>query len=281
MTDSAIQVMIDSPTRLPRMAAVQMISSPRVEDNVAAVRRLVAGAAADGATLIVLPEFFPMIGASDEARLAIRETSTGGPLQTLLSELARSHGVWLVGGSIPLQGADPLRALNTTLVFDPQGRQIGRYDKMHLFGFKAGAESYDESLSIEAGDCPVAVETPFARIGLSICYDLRFPEYFRQLGEVDILILPAAFTATTGEAHWEVLLRARAIENQCYVIASAQGGRHETGRKTWGHSMIIDPWGEILSVLPNGEGWVCADFNRQRLETIRHRLPALKHRRIR
>ena len=268
------------PNPLIRVAAVQMVSTPRVADNVAAVRRLVAGAAADGARLIVLPEFFPMIGATDEARLAVREVPGTGPLQSLLSELAALYQVWLVGGSIPLLGRDPSRALNATLVFDPQGQQVSRYDKMHLFGFKAGAESYDESLSIEAGDIPVAFDTPFARIGLSICYDLRFPEYFRQLGHVDILILPAAFTATTGEAHWEVLLRARAIENQCYVIASAQGGRHETGRKTWGHSMIIDPWGEILSVLPSGEGWVCADFNRQRLETIRHRLPALKHRRI-
>jgi predicted amidohydrolase len=264
-----------------RLAAVQMVSTPRLEDNVTAVARLVAGAAADGAQLIVLPEFFPMIGATDEARLAVREIPSDGPLQTLLSELSVTHGVWLVGGSIPLLGADPARALNSTLVFDPQGQQVVRYDKMHLFGFKAGAERYDESLSIEPGDAPVAFDTPFARIGLSICYDLRFPEYFRALGDVDILILPAAFTATTGEAHWEVLLRARAIENQCYVIASAQGGRHETGRKTWGHSMIIDPWGEILSVLPTGEGWVCADFSRQRLETIRHRLPALKHRRIR
>ena len=268
------------PSALIRVAAVQMVSTPRVDDNVAAVRRLVAGAAADGARLIVLPEFFPMIGATDEARLAVREVPGTGPLQSLLAEQAALHQVWLVGGSIPLLGRDPSRALNATLVFDPQGQQVSRYDKMHLFGFKAGAESYDESLSIEAGDIPVAFDTPFARIGLSICYDLRFPEYFRQLGHVDILILPAAFTATTGEAHWEVLLRARAIENQCYVIASAQGGRHETGRKTWGHSMIIDPWGEILSVLPSGEGWVCADFNRQRLETIRHRLPALKHRRI-
>lgn len=264
-----------------RMASIQMVSSTCVEDNVAAVRRLVAGAAAEGAQLVVLPEFFPMIGATDDARLAIRETPGCGPLQAMLAEVARTHGVWLIGGSIPLIGSDTGRALNSTLVFDPQGQQISRYDKMHLFGFKAGAESYDESLSIEAGCTPVAFDTPFARIGLSICYDLRFPEYFRQLGEVDILILPAAFTATTGEAHWEVLLRARAIENQCYVIASAQGGRHETGRKTWGHSMIIDPWGEILSMLPLGEGWVCADFNRQRLETIRHRLPALKHRRIR
>lgn len=265
---------------LIRLAAVQMVSTPRVEDNLLAVDRLVRGAVADGAHVVVLPEFFPMIGATDEARLAIREAAGEGPLQRVLSNLAKELGIWLIGGSIPMAGADPARALNSTLVFDPSGVQISRYDKMHLFGFKAGAEAYDESLSIEAGDEPVAFDTPFARIGLSICYDLRFPEYFRALGPVDILILPAAFTATTGEAHWEVLLRARAIENQCYVIASAQGGRHETGRKTWGHSMIIDPWGDILSVLPSGEGWVCADFNRQRLETVRHRLPALKHRRI-
>lgn len=257
-----------------------MVSTPRVEDNLLAVDRLVRGAVADGAHVVVLPEFFPMIGATDEARLAIREAAGDGPLQRVLSNLAKELGIWLIGGSIPMAGTDSGRALNSTLVFDPSGVQISRYDKMHLFGFKAGAEAYDESLSIEAGAEPVAFDTPFARIGLSICYDLRFPEYFRALGPVDILVLPAAFTATTGEAHWEVLLRARAIENQCYVIASAQGGRHETGRKTWGHSMIIDPWGEILSVLPSGEGWVCADFNRQRLETVRHRLPALKHRRI-
>lgn len=267
-------------TDLIRMASVQMVSTPRVEDNLHALNRLVRGAAGDGAQLVVLPEFFPMIGATDEARLAIREIPQGGPLQTYLSGLAKELGIFLVGGSIPMAGTDPTRALNSTLVFNPLGEQVCRYDKMHLFGFKAGAESYDESLSIEAGNQPVAFDTPFARIGLSICYDLRFPEYFRALGPVDILVLPAAFTATTGEAHWEVLLRARAIENQCYVIASAQGGRHETGRKTWGHSMIIDPWGEIMGVLPTGEGWVCADFNRQRIETVRHRLPALKHRRI-
>ena len=267
-------------TELIRLASVQMVSTPRVQDNVLALDRLVRGAAADGAQLVAVPEFFPMIGATDEARLAIRELPGVGPLQEFLSGLAKELGIWLIGGSIPMSGLDPSRALNSTLVFDPEGKQISRYDKMHLFGFKAGAEAYDESLSIEAGDAPVAFDTSFARIGLSICYDLRFPEYFRALGPVDILVLPAAFTATTGEAHWEVLLRARAIENQCYVIASAQGGRHETGRKTWGHSMIVDPWGEILSVLPTGEGWVCADFNRQRLETVRHRLPALKHRRI-
>ena len=267
-------------TELIRLASVQMVSTPRVQDNLLALDLLVRGAAADGAQLVVVPEFFPMIGATDEARLAIRELPGDGPLQEFLSGLAKELGIWLIGGSIPMAGSDPVRAMNSTLVFDPEGKQISRYDKMHLFGFKAGAEAYDESLSIEAGDEPVAFDTPFARIGLSICYDLRFPEYFRALGPVDILVLPAAFTATTGEAHWEVLLRARAIENQCYVIASAQGGRHETGRKTWGHSMIIDPWGEILSVLPTGEGWVCADFNRQRLETVRHRLPALKHRRI-
>lgn len=263
-----------------RLATVQMVSRPRVEDNLIALDRLVRGAVADGAQLVALPEFFPMIGATDEARLAIRETSQGGPLQYFLSALAAELEIWLIGGSIPMAGTDQARALNSTLVFDPEGKQICRYDKMHLFSFKAGAEAYDESLSIEAGSKPVAFDTPFARIGLSICYDLRFPEYFRALGPVDMLVLPAAFTATTGEAHWEVLLRARAIENQCYVVASAQGGRHETGRKTWGHSMIIDPWGDILSVLPTGEGWICADFNRQRLETVRHRLPALKHRRI-
>ena len=263
-----------------KVAAVQMVSAASLNQNLDAAAKLIAQAAQEGAQLIGLPEYFCLFGRKETDKLDIAEQPGTGPIQTFLSETARQHNIWLSCGSMPLVSSDSARVLNTQLIFDPSGKQIARYDKIHLFGFTRGTESYDESRGILAGDTICRVDTPVINLGLSICYDLRFPEYFRALGPVDILVLPAAFTATTGEAHWEVLLRARAIENQCYVIASAQGGRHETGRKTWGHSMIIDPWGEILSVLPTGEGWVCADFNRQRLETVRHRLPALKHRRI-
>lgn len=264
-----------------RIAAVQMASGPRVESNLKEAAWLIETAVEQGAKLVALPEYFGIMGMKDTDKVAVREEFGKGPIQEFLSDTAKKHGIWIVGGSVPLVASSPKKVMNTSLVYDNKGKCVARYDKIHLFGFEMGDERYSEKTTIEHGKQVVAFDTPFGRIGLSICYDLRFPEYFRQLGEVDILILPAAFTATTGEAHWEVLLRARAIENQCYVIASAQGGRHETGRKTWGHSMIVDPWGEILSVLPAGEGWVCANFSRQRLETIRHRLPALKHRRIR
>ena len=263
------------------VAAVQMISAPEVAPNLVAAARLIAEAAARGARLVALPEYFPLIGPSDATRLAAREPGGRGPLQDFLAAAAARHGLWLVGGSIPLAANDPDKLLNSTLVFDPAGRQVARYDKIHLFGFRKGAETYDEAETIEAGaPVPVAFDTPFGRVGLGICYDLRFPELFRALGPVDLLVLPAAFTETTGRAHWEILLRARAIENQCYVLAAAQGGRHPTGRETHGNSMVVDPWGEVLARLDKGEGVVSAELDPARIAETRTSLPALKHRKL-
>ena len=261
-----------------KIAAVQMISGPDVAPNLATAGRLIDEAAAAGAQLVALPEYFPLIGASDADRLAAREVDGSGPIQEFLGDTARRHGIWLVAGSIPLMADNPAKLRNSCLVFDATGQRVARYDKIHLFGFKKGDESYDEAATIERGNNVVAFDSPLGRIGLAICYDLRFPELFRAMGECDLLVLPAAFTETTGRAHWETLLRARAIENQCYLLASAQGGLHPTGRMTHGNSMIIDPWGEILARMDKGEGVVVADLDRQRIADTRASLPALKHR---
>ena len=261
-----------------KIAALQMISGPDVAPNLAAAGRLIAGAAMAGAQLVALPEYFPLIGATDADRLAAREVDGTGPIQDFLAATAKQHGVWLVGGSIPLLAQDPSKLRNSCLVFDPQGRRVARYDKIHLFGFKKGDESYDEAATIERGEQVVAFDTPLGRVGLGICYDLRFPELFRAMGAVDLLVLPAAFTETTGRAHWELLLRTRAVENQCYVLAAAQGGQHPNGRLTHGNSMVIDPWGEVLARVDKGEGVVVAELDPQRLVDTRSSLPALKHR---
>ena len=269
-----------------RVAAVQMISGPEVGPNLAVAARLIEEAAAQGARLVALPEYFPLIGATDAERLAAREPNGAdggaGPIQDFLAGAARRHGIWLVGGSIPTFADDPQKLRNTCLVFDDAGRQVARYDKIHLFGFRKGEESYDESATIEAGGVPAAFDSPWGRVGLGICYDLRFPELFRALARwpdaLDLLVLPAAFTETTGRAHWELLLRARAVENQCYVVASAQGGQHPNGRVTHGNSMIVDPWGGILARLDKGEGVAGADLAATRLAEVRASLPALQHR---
>ncbi len=263
-----------------KIAAVQMISGPDVVPNLATAARLVAEAAAGGARLVALPEYFPFIGASDEARLAARETEGCGPIQDFLAETAAKHGIWLIGGSIPLATGDPAKLRNSCLVFDDAGGQVARYDKIHLFGFRKGDEQYDEAVTIEAGSDMVAIDTPVGRLGLAICYDLRFPELFRAMGAVDLIAIPAAFTDTTGRAHWELLLRARAVENQCYVLASAQGGQHPTGRTTHGNSMIVDPWGEIVGRMDKGEGVVVAELDPKRIAETRASLPALTHRRL-
>lgn len=266
----------------PRIAAIQMISGPDVAPNLTTAGRLIAEAAAAGAQLVALPEYFPLIGAADADRLAAREVDGVGPLQAFLAEAARRHGLWLIGGSIPLMARDPAKLRNTCLVFDPQGRRVARYDKIHLFGFNKGDEAYDEALTIERGDKVVTFDCPLGRVGIAICYDLRFPELFRAMAQgpapVDLLVLPSAFTDTTGRAHWELLLRARAVENQCYVLAAAQGGRHPTGRLTHGNSMVVDPWGEVLARMDKGEGVVLAELDRRRLVDTRTSLPALKHR---
>ncbi len=267
-------------TPVCRIAAIQMVSGPDVDRNLADADRLLGEAAAAGARLAVLPEYFPLITSDETAKVRIREQEGEGPLQDFLRDAARRHGVWLIGGSCPMEAGSPDKVKNSTLVFDDTGRRVARYDKVHLFGFRKGEECYDESATIEAGSDVVTFDAPCGTVGLSICYDLRFPELFRAMGGVDLIVLPAAFTWTTGQAHWEVLLRARAIENQCYVLASAQGGRHPSGRRTWGDSMIIDPWGEVLARLPEGPGVVVADLDPARIADVRASLPALRHRKI-
>jgi len=272
------------------IAAVQMISGPAVAANLVEAGRLVAMAAAQGARLVALPEYFPLIGAGDAERLAAREplanseAEASAPIQAFLAATAKRHGIWLVGGSLPLAADDPAKLRNACLVYDPSGRRVARYDKIHLFGFTHGTESYDESLTIEPGNAAVAFDTPdlddIRRIGLAICYDLRFQEMFLAMGEVDLLVVPAAFTEITGRAHWELLLRARAVENQCYVLAAAQGGQHPTGRLTHGNSMIVDPWGDIVARLDKGPGVLLADISAARISEVRSRLPTLRHRKL-
>jgi len=263
-----------------RIAGLQMISGPRVSANLAVAGRLIDEAVGQGAQLVVLPEYFPIIGAADVDRVRAREEFGHGPIQSWLAEIAQRHGIWIFAGSIPLSATSPDKMRNACLVFNPAGVCVERYDKVHLFGFKKGEESYDEASFIEPGDQLVAVDTPFGRVALSICYDLRFPELYRALAPVDLILVPAAFTETTGRAHWEILLRARAIENQCYLLAVGQGGRHENGRMTHGNSMIIDPWGEILDRKQKGPGVVIADLDHQRIAEIRESLPALAHRKL-
>lgn len=261
-----------------RVAALQMVSTPRVEENLRVAAHLIRDAVAQGAELIALPEYFAIMGVSDADKIAICESDGCGPIQDFLASSARTHGIWVIGGSLPLETDEPGKVLNSCLVYDPQGKRAARYDKIHLFGFRQGTESYDEGATIRAGRQPVSFAIPFGCVGLSICYDLRFPELYRALGVNDLLVLPAAFTEITGQAHWEILLRARAIENQCYVLAAAQGGRHENGRETHGNSLLIDPWGRILDRKARGPGVVIGNLDRNRLNEVRADLPALKHR---
>jgi predicted amidohydrolase len=271
-----------------KIAAVQMVSTPSVERNLERARALVAEAAAADAELVALPEYFGLMGQHDSDKLAHAEAPGDGPIQRMLSDTAREHGIWLAGGTLPLRidgAAD--RAYNSTLVFAPDGRLAARYDKIHLFRFDDGERRYDEAATLAPGREPVGFELADRdgrtwRVGLSICYDLRFPELYRALmadAPCDLLLVPAAFTYPTGEAHWELLLRARAVENQCAVLAPAQGGRHENGRRTWGHTMAIGPWGEVLAVRDaDGEAVVRAELDLQRQVQVRTQLPALAHR---
>lgn len=274
-----------------KIAALQMVATPDVQRNLAAAERLIAQAADAGAALVALPEYFCLMGQQDRDKLALAEEAGSGPIQQCLSAAARRHGLWVVGGTLPIRSGDAGRVYNACCVYAPDGTQAARYDKIHLFCFDNGREHYDEGRVLRAGEQPVAFSAAVAgspaalRVGLSICYDLRFPELYRALmaqpGQppCDLLVVPAAFTHTTGQAHWELLLRARAVENQCYVLASAQGGLHENGRRTWGHSMVIDPWGQVLAVQPEGEGVVLAELDPERLAAVRLQLPALTHRR--
>ena len=282
-----------------KVAAIQMVSTPDVHANVEVARALVAQAAQAGAELVALPEYFCLMGQRDADKLAIAEpladantpATPSTPLQHVLAETAREHGIWLIAGTIPVRQDTALddhsRVFNTTLVYGPDGCRVARYDKIHLFRFDDGQRRYDEATVLMPGAQPVTFDLPSRdghtwRIGLGVCYDLRFPELFRAMGQaspLDLIVLPAAFTDTTGQAHWELLLRARAVENLCHVMAPAQGGLHPNGRRTFGHSMVVGPWGTVMAVqLRDGEGVVLADIDQARQSAVRHQLPALQHR---
>jgi len=269
-----------------KIAAVQMVSTPDWPTNRDAAARLVRQAAAAGAMLVALPEYFCVMGRRDTDKLELAEAPGAGPIQQFLAETASDCGIWIVGGTLPLRTGVPGQALNRCCVYAPDGSEAAHYDKIHLFAFDNGRESYDEGRTLQAGAAPVALDVNTGaaplRVGLSICYDLRFPELYRALMRppCDVICVPAAFTHTTGRAHWELLLRARAVENQCYVLAAAQGGTHLNGRRTWGHSMVVDPWGEVLAVCEEGEGVVLADLDPARIAQVRLQLPALAHRRL-
>ncbi len=267
-----------SPTGPFRLAAVQTVSGPDVARNLADCAALIAEAVDGGARLVGLPEYFGIIGMRDRDKVAAREIPGDGPIQQFLADTARRHGVWLIGGSVPLACDDPDKVWNASLVYDDRGNAVARYDKIHLFGFDNGREKYSEERTIAHGSRVVTVDSPFGRIGLSICYDLRFPELYRAFGDVDLIFVPSAFTETTGAAHWEPLLRARAIENLAYVVAPAQGGVHPNGRETHGHSMVVDPWGRILAQRAKAPGVVLADIDPASQREARSMLPALTHR---
>jgi deaminated glutathione amidase len=259
-----------------------MVSGASVPLNLKHALESIAVGAEQGCELIALPEYFCFLGAHDEDKLAVAEEYGQGLLQDALRKIALKHRVWLVAGTLPLKSEHLDRVFNACLVFGPNGELVTRYDKMHLFTFDNGVERYDESRVLLAGQTPVAFDLPSRdghcwRVGLSVCYDMRFPELYRQM-HADILLIPSAFTYTTGQAHWETLLRARAIENLAYVVAPAQGGVHENGRRTWGHSMIVDPWGRILAQHAVGEAVICTDFDHALIQESRTRLPALSHR---
>lgn len=262
-----------------KVAALQMVSGTDLNENLKESERLIAQAADLDAQLIVLPEFFCFMGRADTDKVQIAEDAGEGIIQDSLSEWAQKYNAYIVGGSVPIRSPDPNRVFNATLVYQPDGRCVARYDKIHLFSLNQGNIQFDEAQTIYAGNLePVVMQSPFGPIGLSICYDLRFPELYRQMGLVNLILVPSAFTYKTGQAHWELLLRARAIENQAYVLAPAQGGEHENGRRTWGHTMCVDAWGRVLDVLPTGAGLVCCELSMEHLTRVRQRLPALSHR---
>jgi len=274
-----------------KVAAIQMVSGTQWPANLLRAQVLMRQAADEGAELVVLPEYFCLLGMQDTDKLAIQEVPGDGPIQTFLAESARALGLWIVGGTLPLSAVSNTssettgRVYNSTLVYSPQGACVARYDKIHLFRFDNGRERYDESRVLRSGTQPVTFELPSRdghrwRLGLSVCYDLRFPELYRSYAQAgaDLLLVPSAFTHTTGQAHWEVLLRSRAVENLAYVLAAAQGGLHDNGRRTWGHSMLVDPWGQVMAEQAEGEAVVMAELRPELLQQCRLQLPALEHR---
>ncbi|BDT73847.1 deaminated glutathione amidase [Comamonadaceae bacterium OS-4] len=268
-----------------KVAAIQMVSTGHVQDNLQIAQALLTEAARQGAELAVLPEYFCLIGLRDSDKLAIQEPFGSGPMQDFVAGVARSLGIWIVAGTLPLTASQPDHVFNSSLAFNPQGECVARYDKIHLFRFNNGAESYDESRVLERGSTPTVFSLPSRdghtwSVGMSVCYDLRFAELYRAYAArgVDLLLAPSAFTHTTGEAHWEVLLRARAIENLSFVAAAAQGGVHPSGRRTWGQSLLIDPWGKVLAEQAEGPGVVLVELDYRQLQHCRAQLPALQHR---
>lgn len=264
-----------------RIAAIQMASGSQVEGNLKEARRLIQMAVSQGARLVALPEYFALMGVRDYDKVIAKEADGDGPIQSFLSQTAREFGIWLAGGGVPLVASVPNKVRNSCLLYDDRGERVARYDKIHLFGLDLGSDRYQEANTIEPGDKVVVAKTPFGSIGLSICYDLRFPELYRAMDNVKVILVPSAFTATTGRAHWEILIRARAVENLAYVVAPAQGGYHVNRRETHGDSMIVDPWGVILDRLPRGSGVVIANLSPDHQERLRKSLPALSHRVLR
>jgi len=267
-----------------RFAVVQMNSGAQVSANLQQMDTLLHQAADAGAKLAVLPENFAFFAADPESRIAVAEDDGNGPVQDAVAELARQTGMWVVAGTQALKSTDPLRPVAACCVYDAAGERRGRYDKVHLFDVRIplADESYSESAFTQPGSEPLVIATPWGKVGIAVCYDLRFPEQFRAMSAqgLDLLLLPAAFTVPTGRAHWEILLRARAIENLCYVAAAAQTGQHPGGRATWGHSLIVDPWGQVLADAGISVGVATADMDRQRLERLRTEFPVLQHRRL-
>ncbi|BBL76636.1 carbon-nitrogen hydrolase family protein [Methylomagnum ishizawai] len=262
-------------------AAIQMASGPNVGSNLIEAGRLIEKAAQQGARLVVLPENFALMGKQDSDKLEAGEDDGKGPIQDFLARTAERHKIWLVGGTLPIRGQAPGKVRAACVVHDDKGQRVGRYDKIHLFDVSVPGteEHYKESATIEAGENALVMDTPFGRLGLTVCYDLRFPELYRQMSAVgmDILAVPSAFTARTGAAHWEILVRARSVENLCYTIAANQGGFHLNGRETYGNSMIVDPWGVVLARQAQGAGVVLAEYDRDRLDKVRSAFPALEH----
>lgn len=268
---------------MTRVAAVQMSSGPDVQRNLVDAAKIICRAVEDGSQLVVLPENFALMPVTESDRLAAVEADGEGPIQTFLSEQAREHNIWLVGGTIPLRAGRPDRARAACLLINSRGERVARYDKIHLFDVQLeNGESHEESGTIEAGSRVVVADTPFGNLGLAVCYDLRFPELFRCMVEegTEIFTLPVAFTESTGRAHWEILVRARAVENLAYVITSTQGGEHANGRSTYGNAMIVSPWGEVLGRLSTEPGFVAADLDIDELSKVRRRFPSLSHRRF-
>lgn len=275
---------VQAPKKLAKIAGIQMASGPNVTANLIEVDRLISLAVEAGAELIVLPENFAIMGMKEQDKVQVAEDLGEGPIQEFLSEHARKYGVWIVGGTIPLKSSNPGKVRAACLLYDDKGEVRAHYDKAHLFDVHIfqSDENYNESETIEPGDEIIVADTPFGNLGLAICYDLRFPEMFRSMADlgVDIIAIPSAFTAVTGKAHWEPLVRARAIENQCYVIAAGQGGYHVNGRESYGDSMIVDQWGQIVDRLSSGSGIVLANYDREQIRKVRKTFPVLEHRKI-